>query len=635
MSSNFPYRQSESLLRDPLTVRIPPTTFWPCLVSFLLHGLFLIFMGLISFPQTQHDTIQMTSVIEDQEPPTYLLETIVADDVGNDSKFNNIVSSSTATHEPAKPQLQQIERTIAAGLRVALPVSEDVLMPLKSDLLTVIGTRGATEYSGGVQGAVDRLAVEIAASLRENKTLVVWLFDASPSLYARRAEIADRIENVYRQVTSLNAESDKILKSAVVAFGEKPHIVTKEPLHDAGDLVRAIRNITSESSGLENTFSAVKFVAKHYQPERVQMHRNIMIVIVTDEAGSDPESLEQAIVATKQYGMRCYCVGDAAPFGKQVSEAPFVLENGESVIGVMHRGPETFFPERLRLAYWGRNDNDLEEMSSGFGPYGLTRLCTETNGLYLLTDDNRGHRFDSQVMRNYMPDYRPIRVLEMEITHNKAQKALRDACALCVIDSVPSPRLEFPADNDATLRQVLIQSQRPLTEFEYKLDALLQILEPGEKDRSKIKDSRSQAGFDLAMGRVLALRTRSHGYNVMLAEMKLSPKRFEKKDSNLWRLEPSEEITTGSVAKKMAERAKKYLDHVIDAHPGTPWQLMAERERKIPLGWQWKESSYVPVAKTLAETPKNTGPKFVDPNNGLKGTRNKTRNDNVLIKREI
>ena len=85
MSSNFPYRQSESLLRDPLTVRIPPTTFWPCLVSFLLHGLFLIFMGLISFPQTQHDTIQMTSVIEDQEPPTYLLETIVADDVGNDS----------------------------------------------------------------------------------------------------------------------------------------------------------------------------------------------------------------------------------------------------------------------------------------------------------------------------------------------------------------------------------------------------------------------------------------------------------------------------------------------------------------------------------------------------------------------
>ena len=89
------------------------------------------------------------------------------------------------------------------------------------------------------------------------------------------------------------------------------------------------------------------------------MHRNIMIVIVTDEAGSDPESLEQAIVATKQYGMRCYCVGDAAPFGKQVSEAPFVLENGESVIGVMHRGPETFFPERLRLAYWGRNDNDL------------------------------------------------------------------------------------------------------------------------------------------------------------------------------------------------------------------------------------------------------------------------------------
>lgn len=155
-----------------------------------------------------------------------------------------------------------------------------------------------------------------------------------------------------------------------------------------------------------------------------------MLIVVTDEAGSDSAQLEQAIANCSKYQMRCYCVGDSAPFGRETVETQFELETGEMVIGVMQKGPESFFPELVRLGFWGANSYDLDDMSSGFGPYGLTRLCAETNGLYFIADNGRGqHRFDPAVMRNYAPDYRPIPMLEQDLRKNKAKSSLVEACA--------------------------------------------------------------------------------------------------------------------------------------------------------------------------------------------------------------
>ncbi|MBM4075767.1 MAG: VWA domain-containing protein, partial [Planctomycetes bacterium] len=502
-------------------------------VSLSLHVILMSGLALFKFSQTIRDLIEITSVIDQEQDFAYKFDTTVSDQVGNDGDVNAMTSSIEAANQLAKDPQQEIEKSVADEIELPVPVTEELPQPSKSEVLSSVSTLGATEHVGGVEGAVDRLAWEIANSLREHKTLVVWLFDVSPSLSARRQQIADRIENVYEQVTSLNAEADKALKSAVATFSEKTQLLTREPLDTAEELVKVVRNIKSESSGLENTFAAVNMVIKHFQSQRTQMHRDVMIVIVTDEAGSDPSHLEQAISAAKRFGMRCYCIGNAAPFGKETTEAPFTLDDGETVIGVMHRGPESYYPERVRLGYWGAQGWDLEDLSSSYGPYGLTRLCAETNGLYLISDESRGHKFDPQVMRNYAPDYRPIRLLDADISKNKAKQGLLEVCRLLRIDNVPLPRLDFPAETDTVLRQVITESQRPLAEFEYKLDALLKILEPGEKDRAKLKDSRSRAGYDLAMGRVLAMRSRGFGYNSMLAEMKGTPRKFDKSDNNI------------------------------------------------------------------------------------------------------
>lgn len=636
MSVNLRVNEPEVFEMEIESNRIPRTLSMAFGLSLAMHVVLLVALATIKFSEQIKSFTTITSQLDDEDDSLqYKFDATMADQIGSDSDINSFASSQAAAEQVSKDPQEQMEKTIAEDLDVQAPNTDEITQPAKADVLASVATTGATEHPGGVEGAVDRLAWEIANSLREKKTLVVWLFDVSPSLSARRTVIADRVENVYKQLNALNVTTDKALKSAVAVYGERTSILTKEPIDDPSELVRYVRDIKSEASGDENTFAAVTQVAKSFQKYRTEMRRDIMIIIVTDEAGSDaPQYLETAIASTKKYGMRCYCVGDAAPFGREVTEAPFTMENGEVVIGVMHRGPETLYPEALRLAYWGTNDYDLQNMSSGFGPYALTRLCAETNGVYFIADEGRGKTFDPQVMRNYAPDYRPIPMIDADFAKNRAKSSLRDVARLLKVESVPLPRLEFPAENDTILRQAITEAQRPAAEFEYKINGLKMLLEPGEKDRPKIKEARLRAGYDLAMGRVLALQARSFGYNMMLADMKSSPRKFETAGSNQWRLVSSKEIQSGATTKKLANRAMEYLKRVIDEHPNTPWQMLAERELGTPMGWDWKESKYAPNAGMAGGNQKQ-GPKFIEVEDPITKKKKKVMISSDPVRREI
>ncbi len=50
---------------------------------------------------------------------------------------------------------------------------------------------------------------------------------------------------------------------------------------------------------------------------------------------------------------------------------------------------------------------------------------------------------------------------------------------------------------------------------------------------------------------------------------------------------------------------------MIDEHPGTPWALLAEREKSVQMGWEWKESHYDPNPVMAAGNQKQ-GPKFIE-----------------------
>src|SRR4030095_8145499 len=131
-------------------------------------------------------------------------------------------------------------------------------------------------------------------------------------------------------------------------------------------------------------------------------------------------------------------------------------------------------------------------------------------------------------------------------------------------------------------------AQRTAAKLEPKIDELVTILRQGERDRSKITTPRWQAGYDLAMGRSLAVKVRTEGYNAMLALAKQGLK-FKDPKSDTWDLRPTDSGTGSAAQKKHGAEKKKSRRGVGPNHRGPPGPAAAERKLREPLGWEWHE----------------------------------------------
>jgi hypothetical protein len=148
--------------------------------------------------------------------------------------------------------------------------------------------------------------------------------------------------------------------------------------------------------------------------------------------------------------------------------------------------------------------------------------------------------------------------------------------------------LVFPKVNEAELANLLSKAQQEAAKVEPNVEGIYSMLAMGEKDRPKLDTPRWQAGYDLAMGRTLAVLVRTKAYNTMLAQAKQGLK-FKDPKNDTWVLKPSDKILAGSVLEKQGQQARDYLERVVKDHEGTPWAMLAERELKEPLGWEWDE----------------------------------------------
>ena len=99
-------------------------------------------------------------------------------------------------------------------------------------LAQTVSIRGSgAELVGGVEGAVDRIAIEILRQLKQGRTLVVWAFDASGSLLAERQRLTKHIDTVYTHITQLDENhlsGDSSLLTMVLSFGKGPSCTLAE-----------------------------------------------------------------------------------------------------------------------------------------------------------------------------------------------------------------------------------------------------------------------------------------------------------------------------------------------------------------------------------------------------------------------
>ena len=550
----------------------------------------LFVMHLVVLPVIQkRDLDSIVTVIEDEVQEEFVMDATSVDQVGTDGDLNTMTMTAAAAPIKSREVQDKIEEQVDEVLLPQVSMIETgIAQPQMADMTAEYESRGGSEVieGGGVEGAMDRLTFELSRSLRDERTLAVWLFDASLSLKEERESIADRFDTVYSQLTKLG--DTKGLYTHAAAFGEGFRYLADDPVEDAQQLVAPIRAIENDESGTERVFAAVGQIVKDYGRWRRNEGRwNRVLIIVTDEKGDDPQYLDEIIAEAKRRNFRIFCVGDAAVFGKEKAYVPYVVENRTFYLP-RDAGPETAYPQLLDVAYWGGGDARTERMSAGYGPWALTRLCAETGGMFLVAAQGEGPTFDPAIMRTYAPDYRAAAAIEADLSRNSAVKALVQAATRSLAEPLPRPRTLFDAPDENTLIRQLTEAQKPFAATDYELRSIHETLERGKDGLPKIESERWKASFKLALGRILALRTRAYGYNAALASMK-TPKPFENEGSNQWRLVPSETVDGNPQVRKWAKEAQTLLEQVRTEHAGTPWAQLAERELSQPFGWDWKE----------------------------------------------
>ena len=588
-------------------------------ISLAVHIVILIvFMSITFVIETQADLLLTSEVDLPELEKEFVYKTEVLEEMGSDSPMNIAGPSMAAAQDAGiDNHIEQEESITEELIDPRIPKVEALMTPNEADLMQTVDLTGTTEHAGGTEGAVDRVAQEIASSLRQRKTLVVWLMDESLSMEKRREKIAERFEHIYEQIGGLDVGAEEALRSAIVGYGKEIHVLQEEPTNDMDELRKAVASIKNDVSGEERVFAAINETLKVFVPHKRRMRANMMLVLVTDERGDDFNLLESTVQRCAREGVKAYCIGNTSVFGR---EKGYIRTRWEADGEVFEEdlpadmGPETAMAEGVQVPFWTASARGLNRMSSGYGPYTLSRLCSETGGIFFIAEDTNRRKFDPMIMRKYLPDYRPERDYKKQLSSNSAKAALVTAGAKTLLENgdVPIPKRDFQANTDNILRQQITEAQKPLAVLDYYLTQLHQILEAGEKDRNKLDSDRWRASFDLAMGRVLAMRVRAFGYNAMLAEMKSSPKPFQKEGNNQWVLRPSDEINAGATVRKLHKKAQEYLTRVIDEHPGTPWQFLASVELNSKLGWAWHESKMQVAANNMGNGNNANNPQFAE-----------------------
>ena len=494
------------------------------------------------------------------------------------------------------------------------------MAPTASMLGTSVSIQGnGVEHVGTTEGGVDRVATEILRRLEKGRTLVVWAFDASGSLQAERERLTKHIETVYTHIGQLDEgrlSSDGGLLTAVVSFGHDRKVMT-EPTADLAEVSSAIKAVGLDTTGIESTFQTTIDIVRrwgHYRDANNQHYRT-MIIIVTDEVGDDETKLEEAVETASRAKVPVYVLGNSALFGRADGFMNYTDPKTKKTYYNLpvRQGPESALVETVKLPFWYEGQQ-LDYMDSSFGPYALSRLAGATGGIYFVARlGNTRIGFEPSRMREYHPDWISADQYQKAVLRHPIRQAVLLAAAVTQQNLPGMPRLSFsPVENG--FKDEMERGQEVAARTAYTVDEALRPILAAAKERDRETSRRWQAHYDLARGRLLAVKIRCYEYNWACALMKKDAPKFKKPDSNAWRLVPDEEIHFNAAAQKAGKQAKELLEKLVKEHAGTPWALLAQRELRHPFGFKWVETHVNPPPKrNPAEPKKKATPKMEKP----------------------
>jgi len=608
LEGRFPW--ISTLLGDRPDIELPAL-----ILSLTMHGLLLVGLALASYHAHRELQRKFKSAVVDGA-------------ISADSTFQDLDQSASPPALEAQagsfaPNLAPV-LTSALSSAGAVPVSSvtsdsahgvapqfvkldvqratEVVIPTATMLSQAVSIRGnGADLVGGVEGAVDRIAIEIVRHLERGRTLVVWAFDASGSLQVERKRLSKHIETVYTHINQLDEShlsADNGLLTTVVAFGHDREALLSKPTSDLSAIQEAIGRVPLDDTGVETTFTTVAETVNkwgHYKDAENHVYRT-MVIVVTDEVGDDEDRLEDAVVLAQRAKVPVYILGSQAVFGRTYGFMDYIDPKTKYVFHHLpvKQGPESAFIEQIQLPFW-YGGPQYEVLEAGFGPYALSRLSSATGGIYFVTRfDTHRMGFDPARMREYKPDWVRRDEYEAQIIRSPLRRAILNAAQMTQQRLPEMPSLFFPSVDSPEFKDVMRINQGIAERTAYTVDEALGPINAVVKLRDHETSRRWQAHYDLIRGRLLAMKVRCYEYNWACARMKKEPPKFSNPRYNAWRLDPDAAIRYSDKAVAASKEAQLLLRRVTEEHPATPWALLAQRELKDPLGFKWVETFVQP-----------------------------------------
>ncbi|MES2791263.1 MAG: vWA domain-containing protein [Planctomycetota bacterium] len=506
-----------------------------------------------------------------------------------------------------------------------------------SDLGTDLGEgEVAGEVGAAVEGygaALSRVTQEVVRHMRDNRVLVVWLFDESESMKDDQQEIKEQFHKVYEELGIVEkqdksiktaASKDKdILQTMIYGYGAKLHELMKAPSSDLKEIRAAIDKIDNDPSGIENTCMAISTVVDKFGPLARRQKRKLIIVLVTDESGNDGQNIDATIDKVKRNETPVYIMGREAVFGYPYATLRWKEPKTQLDFWLqIDRGPETAMPEALQFdglhARW-------DAYSSGFGPYEQVRIAKESGGVFFVLPGEEQNlvgqaAIDQRKFQFYdMKEYLPWLVSRREYVEDRKKSKFRETMWEVIASLNPHTDPEL---NIQELHYPFSKADFKTTgEVSFKRGIrALGMLNEAAKKLEKIKPLRAaeesprwRANFDLMHGQILAYRVRLFQALLALDLHLKSPMVPKNKTTNEWHLQRTPKMLAPDAQvvkitkidmdelKKQEQIARDLLGDVIKNHPNTPWAYRANFELNAGFGFQIVESFRDPRYKDLKD----------------------------------
>ena len=120
-----------------------------------------------------------------------------------------------------------------------------------------------------------------------------------------------------------------------------------------------------------------------------------------------------------------------------------------------------------------------------------------------------------------------------------------------------------------------------------QLEEALQELRELTRDADK-EPRRWQANQAYLQAHLMLVIAHLYEYQSALGILRRDPPELDPKKDRGWRLAPSPRVIGDVEGKKLAREANRLLESLAADHRGTPWELLANRLKELPVGVEWR-----------------------------------------------